>query len=73
MSRARARVTLLGLMAPDPVYGLERLELLWLLSSDATPIERLLAHQPLTGSGHRHRTMLLTRWGRAAGLDRYQP
>jgi hypothetical protein len=58
------------MLGPDDLEDLERA---WALPSDATPLERLLAYQPLTGAGQRHKTMLVTRWGRSVGLDRYQP
>jgi hypothetical protein len=58
------------MLGPDDLEDLERA---WALPSDATRIERLLAYQPLTGAGQRHRTMLVTRRGRDAGLTRSQP
>jgi len=56
-------------MAYDYDHELERLEQLWLLPSDVTPLERLLGS--LTGAGQRHRTMLLRRMGRERGLNPY--
>jgi hypothetical protein len=57
----------------DPDYTLARLEQLWLLPPDATPIERVLLCEPECGPAHRHRAMIITKWGRSVGLHRYEP
>lgn len=53
-----------------PTDDLERVVV---LPTDATAIERALAFEPKTGAGRRHRCGIVTRWGRAVGLDRYEP
>ena len=71
---SQPRGTLRGLMPTrDPVHELQRLERLYKLASDATPLERLLAYEPQCGPAHRQRTVLLRRWGRSVGLESYQP
>jgi hypothetical protein len=64
------------MLKPEPLdktYELRRIERMATLPSDAATIERLLAYEPRCGSAHRHRTMLIRRWGRGVGLEEYRP
>jgi hypothetical protein len=59
--------------ARDSADEVRQLERAFALPPDAASIERVIAFEPLTGAGQRHKTMLIARWGRATGLDRYEP
>ena len=54
-------------------HELERLERLWALPSDATPVERALLYEPRCGPAHRHRYGIIRAWGRSVGLEPFEP
>jgi hypothetical protein len=58
---------------PLDVYKLRRIERMAALPHDAGSIERVLAYEQQCGPAHRHRTMLIRRWGRSVGLEPYEP